>query len=284
MINVLKSLGNFYLYSSLHIGICAALFTLESYLAFELVYNLNYILFIFLSTICSYSLHRLVGMNKTQAFKESGRYRVIRTYQRHIFLYFVLSGIAALYFFLHLSHQVKLQLSIPIVITLFYILPIFPKGKRLRDIHFVKIFLIAITWAWMCYGIPCYNLVDIPTYCLALLERILFVFAITIPFDIRDKDVDATIGVQTIVHLLGNKLSKFLSIGLLLVSFSLIVYLLLNQQISTIYFIAMIISYVITIVLVSNTKETHGDWYFGGLLDGTLGLRTLLILIVAFIY
>ena len=84
MSDLIKAFGNFYIYSSVHIALCAGLLTFESYLLLQLPVDLNVVLFVTFSTMSIYSLHRLVGMSKVKAFEDQGRYKIIKKYKRDI--------------------------------------------------------------------------------------------------------------------------------------------------------------------------------------------------------
>ena len=277
--DLLKAFGHFYIYSSAHIALCACLLTLESYLVLQLPIDLNVVFFVTFATMAVYSLHRLVGMSKVKAFDNQGRYKLIKKFKNHILIYFIISGIATSYFFFHLPTDKIIFLLVPGLLTLAYVLPILKSKKRLRDLPFIKIFLIALVWVWLSLLLPS-NFNDRPLLLLLSIERLLFFVAITIPFDIRDILVDESIGVKTLVHHLGIKRSKTLAQILLLLAISIIIYMLAQSLISIAIWTGLSICYGFCSILIHFSDEQKDDWYFGGLLDGTIGLRFLLILLI----
>lgn len=282
MWNLLKSLGNFYLYSSLHIAICAALLTFESFYVLNKEVQIHYVLFIGLSTMAVYSAHRLVGMSKVKAFDDQGRYKVIKKFRHHILVYFCISLLLASYFFFKIDFRQMLMLFTPVLLTAAYILPVF-KSRRLRDLPFIKIFLIAIVWTWLTLNmVGCDNDSSLCMY--LSIERILFFIAITIPFDIRDLEVDRSISVKTLIHSLGINNSKFLAAGLIFICFFLMIYLGHNGLISSAYLYGLILTYLYVLVLIFFSRPGKADYYYGGLLDGSIGLRILLCLGVEFLF
>jgi len=278
--NYLKALGNFYLYSSLNISLVAALFTLESYLLFSCPVDWNYILFIFCSTMCLYSMHRIVGMQKVKAFEDQGRYKVIKKYKWHIIVYLIISCLVAAYCFFHLSLTTQVWLLVPSILAIAYSLPIFGNGNRLRDFNYIKIFLIGLVWSSLCFLVPmCTNeslVIQLelkPLLWLLLIERVLFMIAITIPFDIRDQEVDGAIGVQTLIHKFGSSGAKKIAIGMLGLALLLILFLSFSGLISIQYFLSLILSYILAAVLIWLADPKIKDWYYSGILDGTIGIR-----------
>jgi len=274
--NLLKAFGQFYIYSSVHIAICAGLLTLESYIVLDIDINLDVILFVTFATMSIYSLHRLVGMSKVKAFDHQGRYLLIKKFRHHILLYFLISALASAYYFLQLPKEKMVLLLIPGLITLAYVLPIFKNKKRLRDLPYLKIFVIAVVWAILSLILPAYDISNV-FFPLLILERIIFFIAITIPFDIRDIEVDQSINVKTLVHLLGIRKSKKLAQVLLLLATAIITFLYLQDYISGSILLALLSTYLVCATLIFYSNATKGDWYFGGLLDGTIGLRVLLM-------
>ncbi|MCO5233893.1 MAG: UbiA family prenyltransferase [Chitinophagales bacterium] len=92
-------------------------------------------------------------------------------------------------------------------------IPIGNKVLTLRRIPFAKIFLIATVWSSMAVILPWveqngwdFNVKVI----LLFLIQFLFIFIITLPFDINDIEVDKEVGVNTIPILIGVKRSKWL--------------------------------------------------------------------------
>lgn len=223
-----------------------------------------------------YSAHRLVGMSKVKAFADQGRYKIIKKYRHHILVYFCLSIVLAGFFFFKIDFRQMIMLFIPVLLTAAYILPVF-KSRRLRDLPFIKIFLISTIWTWLTLNmVGCENT---STLCLILtIERILFFIGITIPFDIRDMDVDKSISVKTLIHSLGIKKSKILAIGLIAVCFFLIAYLKNLALITQAYFYGLLLTYIFVAILIFYSKPGKADYYFGGLLDGSIGLRIILCL------
>lgn len=94
-------------------------------------------------------------------------------------------------------------------ITIAYIVPILPgpgRWRRLKDLPGVKIFVIALVWALATAALPAWRRGFDPWAPRVLwlsAERALFIFTITLPFDVRDLGRDQAAGVITLPHLLG---------------------------------------------------------------------------------
>jgi len=126
---------------------------------------------------------------------------------------FFLSVIGCLGFFFFLATAVQWFLVWFGFITLFYSVPLYlgSKSKRLKDFPGLKIFLIAYVWAGVGVLLPMVqHNISVFTWSsqAILLERALFVFVITLPFDIRDVKLDQEENVATIPSKIGIKNTK----------------------------------------------------------------------------
>jgi len=232
--------------------------------------------FIACGTLSIYALHRLVALGVISVDKE-GRFQTLFQYRKHILFYAFFSGLAAAYFFFQLPFSLQSTLLIPCGLALAYVVP-FLNGKRLRDLPFLKIFLIAITWAWITVVAPSKdgNLTSLQLL-LMLIERAAFIFAITIPFDIRDLAMDKKAGVPTLPSAWGTNKAKRLaywSLVFMLLCVGINVYLGLY---TFSVFTALLLSALVSAYLISETHAHRHDYYFSGLLDGLMILQFLLV-------
>lgn len=234
--------------------------------------------FIFFATLFLYAIHRIIGLKKSTPFAEAGRYAIIARFRSHIVFYAGMAGLCAGLFLLQMPLNLIAGLIAPCLLALLYVLPVW-KGYRLRDLQYVKIFLIAITWSWITVFLAALELGmtwSKPMYVM-LLERALFVFAITIPFDIRDIDIDAFNKVKTLPAALGVRKSQRLA-GL-----SLLLMLLLSalnyywDVYSLNNLVALVISACLSGLLVFMADRTRHDYFFTGLVDGMMVLQFLLV-------
>lgn len=236
-------------------------------------------LFVFFGTLFLYAMHRVVGLARVRPFQKSGRYFIIARFKKHILIYALLAGLVALWFYLKLPRFLQFQALWPCLLAAGYVLPILFGRKRLRDLSYVKIFLIALVWVWLTVYLPAaeYHLrFNIPMY-LMCLERFFFVFAITLPFDIRDLKIDAYTKVKTLPARLGLKSTILLATLLLLLS---LLFILLNVRLG-VYPLpvagALGLSLLVSFGLIYYSGRAKSDYYFTGLLDGTMPLQFLLV-------
>jgi len=279
-VNFLLKFVNFYIYSSLHIGIATAALIFQTAYLFDLHVSIPYYLFSFSATIFIYCTHRIIGFQRMPSWLEEGRFTIIKQYESHIKLYAGLGLVACAVLFFLLPVKVMIYLVAPALFSVAYVLPIFKNKFRLRDFNYVKIFLIAIVWGYITAFIPMLfgpEDLNVITISMVVLERILFVFAITIPFDIRDHEIDKQTNVNTLVHTLGiegaKKLSIIIVFLILLINFT----LRSNGILPTDTYFVMFSFYIGLIFIILYTSKQKSDYYYSGILDGTMILSPLAI-------
>lgn len=110
------------------------------------------------------------------------------------------TGILALYMG---SGQVMLVACLGLL-ALAYLLPLLSTRGGLRSLGLLKVPLVGVVWAGTCAGLPALEASASPgTAALLLVERFLFITAITLPFEVRDLRVDRRAGLETLAHRFG---------------------------------------------------------------------------------
>lgn len=242
-------------------------------------YHLHpYDYFVFFGTLTLYNLHRYIGQQKIKSTALlQDRFIFMKLHRPWMLASIVLSGTVAAYLGFPILIELKFILIIPILISGFYAIPIF--NKRLRDISYVKIFLIAFSWSWLTAYIPAALIdqsgIEITLICL---ERFLFILAITIPFDIRDIRQDQEIALRTIVNTLGIYRSKILAVLFLLLAAVIAYYLLSIGIYNSPLLISILIAYIISAWLVINSNPNRQELYFVGWLDGMMALPFIIVM------
>lgn len=144
---------------------------------------------------------------------------------------------------------------------------IFLRQLNLRKIPFFKIFYVGLVWAlingW---------LVSTDFYWGSFWITLLFITALLLPYDIRDMHKDRG-KVITFPLKFGIKKTKILAIFLLLITFGLA-----YHYFFAIYFIALVLTLVITSILILMTKESYSDSYFSFWLETCSGLPLFFLL------
>jgi len=235
------------------------------------------------STMACYVLARLAALEEMSQMFRKAQNRTQLFYLLCTFLF--TTSIACFYLFWQLKTSIQIVLILSGVITVLYTLPLIPSKngwKKLRDIGMLKIFLIAIIWTISTAILPILQSntsFESPRTWLIVLEKLLFIFAITLPFDIRDMNYDQSRKLKTIPLLIGiDNTLKLSYVCLAVLGFIAIInYLLLPNDPQFFLLIALLISYRSTEILIEQTKVDRPDQFYTGFLDATILLQFVLV-------
>lgn len=237
----------------------------------------TYFYFVCSSTILLYTIHRYVGYHRVKMTGSlNERYLKIESLIPIYPYWAVCLSVMTMVIMYQMSFKILYILILPCTLSALYVLPVFSKSRRLRDFPFVKIFLIAITWTWFStwYII---NDMEHSVSTIIILEQMCFMIGITLPFDIRDLDIDKKDQVRTIATQIGKRRSQYLAsimIGLSFLGMCIILSKLSIIYISTISVYLLLYLFVITVIFVDKTYRK--DIMITGLLDGCLLAKGLL--------
>lgn len=231
---------------------------------------------VFCGTMVIYALHRLTGISRLTGLHISGRYAVILRYRKQILICGCLGLVGAIWFLFQLPIRIIWWLILPCIVSLMYVAPL---RKRWRDYPLVKIFLLSLTWAMLTGMIPALHagLSDFPGSMCILAERALYIFAVAVPFDMRDAQTDAIEGLWTLPHVLGEKNVRLLALAGFMASAIPTVILLRMSVYSGDIIVPYCAWWTITAILIYRAHHQRDDYYFSGLLDGTMILLPVLV-------
>lgn len=293
----------FFIYSNFYVSLAAGLLALETKMIFDsfglrvanleenpfsfLINDLHFWL-VFCLTFSSYNFQRLVKVKSKDNFgfvnSEKGKF-----FMKHFVLLSALSAFAMLFVFLHL---IDISLSGLLVLIFCGINSfLYVRGIKklvlppLRSLPYVKIFLITIVWTLICGLFPIMPVNVFPTgFVYYLIALGVFIFAITIPFDIRDVEVDKANNVITFPVKLREERSRQLSYAALIIYVGIIFLMLMRDQVSPTHVIALILSAFVSAVIISFSKKERPEFFFSGLVEGTIVLQFLLVLIAEYTF
>lgn len=280
-------------YSNLFVSICAAALTLQTYLLLNL--NINYFVAVLVgtATFFTYNLQRLFRLKETQLVNKFIGIR-LSWIIRHKRLLFILSIIAILISFVCvclLTLKIFLALVPLLLFSIIYVIPVIPyKNKRisLRLIPGIKTIIITTVWTLSSVLLPVLNeenfinLLNTNFY-LTLLKQFIFIFAITLPFNIRDLKFDLYNNLKTIPKLIGIRNTIFLShfFIFIFISLSLYQYYVLNT-LNLKQLLSLIVTSVFTLSIVAFTSPKRPELYFSFLIEGTMLLQFFGLLIMEY--
>jgi 4-hydroxybenzoate polyprenyltransferase len=190
-----------------------------------------------------------------------------------------LGFIGTVYFVFNDLKQIIIYLLPLFILSIIYFLSFI----NLRSNAWLKNFTLAFVWTTVTAVIPLLLNDNSLSYLidnkLHIASRFLFMLAICIPFDIRDLKIDKYEGVITIPQILGERKSVSISvlcmllyIGIIVFEYSLGVYPLLLLS-------TLIIAALINVTIVYLTSSKQNEYYYIGLLDGTMIIQGVIVLI-----
>ncbi len=264
---------SFLLESKIFISICAVSCIISTCLILGINhYSLPLLCFLFFSTLLIYNIpyyYHVVKSTGTNTF-------VLKSLVILNLLFCFYSSLhllpGSIFFTFHLG-----------VISFLYYLPFSSMEKHsARKVKFLKIFLISYVWACCTVILPVLQADQKITSEVILLfvDRFIFIFAITLPFDIRDLKKDQLCNIVTIPVALGISNSKMISYVLLLV-------FCLNSLFYAhpiTVFISRIISTIILYLLIFNITDSKSQYWFTGFIDGSMILQMAGLLFLELLY
>lgn len=211
----LKKLFRFYVFSNIHVALAGFCLTLLTVFKFN-TSSFYYAIFVFFAIMLSYTFIREVEvrLGKIKWYKA--------WYEENFKKVFFLNAIGgSVLFFLFWFKKIELfslGILVPFfLVTLFYVIPIYKScflEFSFRSFPFIKIYSIALVWGGVTVLFPLSGaLVNYVDKWLYFIQVVLFIIAITIPFDIRDVATDEK-KIQTIPQLVGVKKAKYIGVFL----------------------------------------------------------------------
>ncbi|MFL5752970.1 MAG: UbiA family prenyltransferase [Bacteroidia bacterium] len=286
----LKKIADAFIFTNIYLAVCVTSLVFETSIILNgKITDYKYPLFLFSSTLFLYCFHRVYKWNsRTTSEMAAERHLWLQRNKTLFYGVMILAGtmvITCLLFFVKFS--IVLYMLPVALISFGYTIPFIPyKGKlwRLRDVPGIKIFLITLVLGLTTVLLPvlAYAHVNVLTrsdVVFMFVRRMIFIFAITIPFDIRDREYDALKGTRTLPVVLGIRRSKIIA----LVSLGFFLPLALIQDtfytpVSIYYKLALAISIVPAVVGIIKCDEKRSDYFYSVFMEGTMLLQCLLII------
>ncbi len=256
---ILNSLLDLYLKSSIHVALAVVAFTGVTILSFNIEGNTDLLLFIFFGTITGYNFIKYSAIAKL-------RHRSLTKNLRVIQLFSLLCFIGLFYFAVLQPVSVLLASAVFGLLMVFYALPVFSNNKNLRSISGMKIFIIALVWAGVTVVLPVLvsEGVYLFPFVIEIVQRCVFVMALTLPFDIRDLRVDQEY-LGTVPQLYGKEKAR--SIGTVLLSTVLLLEV-LKPVVEITEIVSLLIIVVITYFLIRKSITQQSKYFASFWVEG----------------
>lgn len=230
--------------------------TLTTFLYSRLSINYFFLGLVFFATLFSYNLQNL---SERKVHKERSNQIIWIESNSKIIKFIILMALFFSIFFsiFSLNYTASFISSPFLLMVIFYRINFFNTIK-FRSIPGLKILIITICWTWTCCLLPQILYSNEVDYILACFIFI-YIFLITIPFDIRDMEFDEEI--KTIPQIIGAVNALFLSYFLCLILFSLFIFL-GNYK--------LCVFLILTCIILLPSYKSKNEYYYLIFIDGLL--------------
>ena len=271
----MSSVGQLFVYGNIWVSLCASALTWLTYLEFGIAPSIEVLLFVFFSTLVIYCMNMISGLKSLEEKGTSSeRHHWCLANSVALKVLAVIGIFGAVWCSLLLGFESWMVLAPFALAAVMYVIPLIGKrgsGVRLREFGLNKIFTIAIVWAVVTFVLPLVNIngfaVLSDTHVLLKgVARATFIFAITLPFDIRDLQNDMKIDVKTIPMILGVRKTVILSVSILALYG--LIYVFFSEV--TLIGAGHLVGALLTMGLVMLTNLKRGDMFYSFVLEGTM--------------
>ena len=274
-----NKIAAFLAYSNIWVASSVAALTWISQYFFS-SFDLNYVAFTFFSTLAFYSYARFF-----EGYSDKDQKSPITKWHKKnrslLIMFMVLSSLSCLYLIMDFSLLVIIIIVVSSIFGLLYPVPyILGKWSGIRHIAGLKLFVIALIWTSITSFIPAVESGywgDGQAW-QHIIQRFLFVTAITIPFDVRDSATDHP-EIDTLPQRIGAKRALIITLFLgLIIELSLFLQYIFDVLTGW-DFLALFIGIEIAIVLAYRSFPIKKDLYYSFVIEGTPIIMFLLVYI-----
>lgn len=281
MKKALKQILDFLLFGNVFMSLCAVAQALVTFHLIDAPPNKVILALLFASTLGIYNFCILISPPKEPQKSPYLRIRWFFAHYRLMVTFTLISVLSLIPLFFLISMPSRLLLIFSGVISVCYGLPIFTLGDQkfgLRNIPGLKPFLITVVWVLSTVLLPILEAkelhlttVSMQDTTLLIAKRFLFVFALTVPFDVRDLFEDNKLGVKTIPVIIGEK-RAYLFCSALLLGYVIMLFLYNNNGFNANFF-ALTLTAALTAWLIFKSKGEKNEYYYFFYMDGVLILQ-----------
>jgi len=207
----IRRLFEFYLNSSIHVGLAVSALVGITALEYDLNIPIALWFFLFFGTVTGYNFVKYAKIAKLYHHSLTDMLKTIQIFS------FISFGLWV-YFAFQLSIEVLLTVAIFGIFTFFYAVPV-PFSRNLRTLSGLKIFVVSLVWAGVTVVVPMISASEVldMDVCISFVQRIFLVIVLTLPFEIRDLQYDAS-KLKTLPQLFGLKNVKVFGVLLLIIT------------------------------------------------------------------
>lgn len=244
----LSFLFNIYINSSIHVAFAVCSLVGITCLEYDINIAINLLGFVFFGTVTGYNFVKYATVIVKRDHEFYFSLKIIQ----------LVSVIALFYFAFQLSWIILMIFGSFAMLTFLYAIPLL-KNKNLRNFTGIKITIVAFVWAGVTVLIPIINegvLFD-AAICLTFLQRFLFVFVLTLPFEIRDLQYDEST-LETLPQIVGVKKTKIIGVVLLIL---VVLMELFEDSTKLNYLVSLWIIMIVILIFLLNSKKKQSKYF-----------------------
>jgi len=274
---------SFFIQTNLLIALAAVALTLAAQVQLGMQPQAHaYLAVIFFATLLDYNLHRFIAVNNKRETLNSEKFKWASEHQILMRILIIISSAGLVIALFFVRNKILYLLGLLAILTVLYSIIVSRKQKssfRFPGITGTKTLLLAFVWTCATVFLPVLqsgHTIDPVHILITFAERFTFIFAIAIPFDIRDMKPDSTAGIKTIPVALGRR--RAMQICNTVMVLSLVIAIIHYWFLNMIFIIpACLLSIGCAIVFINSKKLQNLTFYYHGILDGSILLYGVLI-------
>jgi len=244
---MIQRILNFYLKSSLHVGLSIAAFSWLSFLQLKMAVDTFLLMYIFCASVVAYNFMKYAQhWIKDELFKLT-----------FIKIITVISITGVLLCVFKIKYEVVVLSALLALLIYGYSYPVSKHIKKFRQTPLIKWLVITFIWATVSFIFPLLSVNASMAFDMILFEfvqRMVWVLALIIPFEIRDIEDDCQSG-GSMIQRIGVMRAKIVSIILLILFFS------LRNLIYTQISVVNLLIYISLIIMLLFTQKNQGRYY-----------------------
>lgn len=269
----------FLLFTHLFIGLCAASLVIETIgvCGLPMRTNIAYLGMVFFATVFTYNIKGILMLAGKNVVIQTEKSSWIFNNEIAVKLIFLISCLGLMTTVLFLK-VIDVYFLFPLgVLSLGYSISFSIKKYKIefRRIPLFKTFLVASVWSLVVAYLPFIESLVHPSV-ERLIQIFLFLFPLTILFDIKDLEIDRNNNIKTFPLVLGVKGTKNLSILLLAARLAFVFFYMNSPETILSEFLITLLS----IVIISRyLKEDSSEYFYMFFIDGLMLVKSLLTLL-----
>lgn len=277
---MIKRVLAFFVYTNVWVGIAVACLVATTMLLLGR-YDFHLIAFTFFSTLLMYGYARKF---ESPAREDESISQLTQWTEANPILFWTSSiiGLAGTIWFVHfLNSSTWYWVAGCALLSVVYPLQFVGNGRGgLRNVAGLKLFVISTVWAIVTVVLPAVQIgveLDMDIAWLAM-QRLLFIMAIIIPFDIRDLRIDSP-AINTLPYLLGVKRARFFAHFSIFLAEVGAVFMYLTDFFTAGEMAGHLVAFELTSLLIYRSSPKRHDLFFSFWVEGTSVLLFLLVFI-----